>query len=259
MPRAPLVTDTAHMAELRAAQAGDVGAIVAIGPHSPGRPTEIQALVREQASLVAVEHGEILGFLAIRPGHFYQRDFIDLLLVAPRSRRQGIGRALMRAALQNASTPRMFVSTNESNTPMRELLRSEGWSPSGCSQGSTKTTLSTCSSMTPDALSITAPEITIYRWSNKRYSFTVCAPASGLVPCTTGCALHTEHGLETLAAADTIVVPGFLPLDDPGAQVRSALRQAARGARARPGWARAREYGTGLRRPRRTPGCTAGS
>ena len=41
----------------------------------------------------------------------------------------------MRAALHNASTPRAFVSTNESNTPMRELLRSEGWTPSGVLTG----------------------------------------------------------------------------------------------------------------------------
>ena len=127
--------DTARMTELRAAQAEDISAIAAIDPHSPGRPGEIQALIRQQASLVAVEHGQIVGFLAVRPGHFYQRDFIDLLFVAPRSRRQGVGRALMRAALQNASTTRMFVSTNESNTPMRELLRSEGWSPSGVLTG----------------------------------------------------------------------------------------------------------------------------
>jgi GNAT superfamily N-acetyltransferase len=99
------------------------------------RPGEIQALVRQQASLVAVEHGQIVGFLAVRPSHFYQRDFIDLLFVAPRSWRQGVGRALMRAALQNASTSRMFVSTNESNAPMRELLRSEGWRPSGVLTG----------------------------------------------------------------------------------------------------------------------------
>ena len=66
----------------------------------------------------------------------------------------------------------------------------------------------------------------------ERYSFTVCTPAPGLVPCTTGYALHTGHGLEALAAADTIVVPGYLPLEDPGEQVCSALRQAAaRGAR----------------------------
>jgi ribosomal protein S18 acetylase RimI-like enzyme len=135
MSPAPLVIDTVRMVELRAAQAEDTGAIAAIDPHSPSRRSEIQALVREQASLVAVEHGEIVGFLAVRPGHFYQRDFIDLLFVAPRSRRQGAGRALMRAALQNASTSRIFTSTNESNTPMRELLRSEGWSPSGVLTG----------------------------------------------------------------------------------------------------------------------------
>jgi len=135
MSQTPLVIDTAHMAELRAAQAEDIGAIVALDPHSPARPGEIQALPREQASLVAVQHGEIVGFLAVRPGHFYQRDFIDLLLVAPRRRRQGVGRALLRAALQNASTSRMFVSTNESNTPMRELLHSQGWRPSGVLTG----------------------------------------------------------------------------------------------------------------------------
>jgi len=129
------MTDTARMAELRAAQAQDVSAIAAIDPHSLGRPEEIQALVRQQASLVAVEHGQIVGFLAVRPGHFYQRDFIDLLFVAPRCRRQGVGRALIQTALQHASTSRVFVSTNESNTPMRELLRSEGWSPSGVLTG----------------------------------------------------------------------------------------------------------------------------
>jgi GNAT superfamily N-acetyltransferase len=123
------------MAELRAAQAEDAGAIAAIDPHIPNSPAEIRALIQKQASLVAVERGQIVGFLALKPGHFYQRDFIDLLLVAPRWRRQGVGRALMRAALQNASTSRVFVSTNESNTPMRELLRREGWTPSGVLTG----------------------------------------------------------------------------------------------------------------------------
>jgi transcriptional regulator GlxA family with amidase domain len=65
-----------------------------------------------------------------------------------------------------------------------------------------------------------------------RYSFTVCALAAGQVPSTTGYAIHAEHGLEALAAADTVVVPGYWPLDDPGEEVCSALRQAAaRGAR----------------------------
>jgi GNAT superfamily N-acetyltransferase len=123
------------MAELRAARADDVGGIVAIDPLRPGRAGEIRALIGAGASLVAVQDGEITGFLAVRPGHFYQRDFIDLMFVAPRSRRQGTGRALLRAALDRASTPRVFTSTNESNTPMRTLLDREGWTPAGVLTG----------------------------------------------------------------------------------------------------------------------------
>lgn len=65
-----------------------------------------------------------------------------------------------------------------------------------------------------------------------QYSFTVCAPAPGLVASTTGYAVHAGHGLDALASADTVVVPGYLPLNDPGEEVCAALRQAAaRGAR----------------------------
>ena len=121
--------------ELRAAQAGDASALVAMDAGRVGTAGQIQALIQEQHCLVAVERGEITGFLVLRPGHFYGRDFIDLLFIAPLWRRRGAGRALMQAALQNASTSRVFVSTNESNTPMRELLRSEGWTPSGVLTG----------------------------------------------------------------------------------------------------------------------------
>ena len=119
------------MGKLRTARVEDAGDIVAIDPESLGSPDEIRVLIREEASLVAVEDGVIVGFLAVKPGHFCKRGFIDLLFIAPGWRRQGIGRALLDAAVRNASTPRVFVSTNESNTPMRELLRREGWSPSG--------------------------------------------------------------------------------------------------------------------------------
>jgi AraC family transcriptional activator FtrA len=66
----------------------------------------------------------------------------------------------------------------------------------------------------------------------RRYEFTVCTPTAGLVRSTAGFSVLAEHGLEALGAADTVVVPGYLPLDDPGERVCSALRQAAaRGAR----------------------------
>jgi AraC family transcriptional regulator, transcriptional activator FtrA len=44
----------------------------------------------------------------------------------------------------------------------------------------------------------------------RRYEFTVCAPAAGLVQSTAGFSVQAEHGLEALAAADTVVVPGYL-------------------------------------------------
>ena len=66
----------------------------------------------------------------------------------------------------------------------------------------------------------------------RRYEFTVCAPAPGLVRSTAGYCVHAEYGLEALAGADTVVVPGYLPLEDPGERVCAALRAAAdRGAR----------------------------
>ena len=66
----------------------------------------------------------------------------------------------------------------------------------------------------------------------KRYDFTVCAPAAGLVRSTAGFAVLAEHDLAALATADTVVVPGYLPLVDPGDEVCAALRRAAdRGAR----------------------------
>ncbi len=123
------------MADIRVARAEDVDAIAAIDPDRLGSRDEICALVRGQDTLVAVERGEIVGLVVVRPGHFFGRDFIDLLYVGPRWRQRGIGRALMQAALGRASTSRVFVSTNESNAPMRELLRGEGWTPSGVLAG----------------------------------------------------------------------------------------------------------------------------
>ena len=45
----------------------------------------------------------------------------------------------------------------------------------------------------------------------RRYEFTVCAPAAGLVRSTAGFSVQAEYGLEALATADTVVVPGRHP------------------------------------------------
>jgi GNAT superfamily N-acetyltransferase len=119
------------MAEIRVARIDDVEAILAIDPESLGSAEEIAGLARSDFSLVAVEDAEIVGFAGVKPGHFYGRDFLELLFVGEVHRRQGLGRSLVRGVIERATTTRVFTSTNESNAAMRSLLASEGWSRSG--------------------------------------------------------------------------------------------------------------------------------
>lgn len=63
----------------------------------------------------------------------------------------------------------------------------------------------------------------------ERYSFRMCAVEPGLVATTSGYSIYAAEGLDALATADTIVVPGFEPLTNPPAPVSDALRRAAAG------------------------------
>jgi AraC family transcriptional activator FtrA len=66
-----------------------------------------------------------------------------------------------------------------------------------------------------------------------KYRVLVCAQERGLVPMGNGIPIGVEHGLEALAEADTVVVPGRADADEPVPEpVLEALRAAAaRGAR----------------------------
>ena len=71
-----------------------------------------------------------------------------------------------------------------------------------------------------------------HRSAQSLYSFVVCAAKPGPVASSTGFAVDAPFGLEALGRADTIVVPGFNPLDAPGEASLAALRDAAaRGVR----------------------------
>jgi ribosomal protein S18 acetylase RimI-like enzyme len=127
----PRISDTRGVTEVREARLHDVPAIVQIDPLGGLGVAEIESLIRTAACLVAAQEGAITGFVARRRRHFFGRDFVELLFVAPAHRRKGVGRSLMERALAGAETSRVFVSTNESNEAMRALLTSAGWVRSG--------------------------------------------------------------------------------------------------------------------------------
>ncbi|AQZ62477.1 Transcriptional regulator containing an amidase domain and an AraC-type DNA-binding HTH domain [[Actinomadura] parvosata subsp. kistnae] len=67
----------------------------------------------------------------------------------------------------------------------------------------------------------------------QRYEFEVCAERPGPVPTTAGYAMSVPRGLSALATADTVIIPGWAPVEAPlPPRVRRALLRAhARGAR----------------------------
>ncbi|MET9406290.1 helix-turn-helix domain-containing protein [Streptomyces sp. NPDC002935] len=82
------------------------------------------------------------------------------------------------------------------------------------------------------ALDIGIPWQVFGSWRNSPYTLTVCAERPGPVPMHGGPALSVAHGLDALATADTVIVPGYLEPDAPGAEVTAALAGAAeRGTR----------------------------
>ena len=125
---------TVHQLSRRAA-AGDLPAILRVDHVAASGDNERADFLRRCLDLgecrVYVAGEVVAGFVIVRPALFFGRDFIDLLVVDPARRRSGIGRILLREAVANAGTARVFTSTNASNRPMRALLAAEDWSFSG--------------------------------------------------------------------------------------------------------------------------------
>ena len=90
----------------------------------------ITQTVKQHQGYVALQENRIVGFLLMHQ-HFFELPFIELLVVHPSFRRQGIGTALMQH-LETISTPgKLFTSTNVSNERMQRLCERLGYVRSG--------------------------------------------------------------------------------------------------------------------------------
>lgn len=120
---------------MRAAGAEDLDEIVALDPLArAGDATRVCLLTHAVGAgqcLVHVHDDGVTGLAITKPRHFFGRDFVELLGVAPAARRSGVGRRLLQAVVGAPGTLDVFTSTNESNAAMRALLASEGWRLSG--------------------------------------------------------------------------------------------------------------------------------
>ena len=133
-----LVRHPVRVTSVRAATASDLVTIAALDPDStPGRLSRLQRLLTESPGclLVAVDDDQpgtsVVGYVAMEASAFFGRDFIELLVVREGYRRRGVGTALLVSVRSEATSPTVFTSTNESNVPMRALLKHDGWTLSG--------------------------------------------------------------------------------------------------------------------------------
>jgi GNAT superfamily N-acetyltransferase len=116
------VPDAAHLIDVRSAVPEEASAIAALGT---GPIANKHAFIVESFSWRTVWGAyieeRIVGY-AVWDRRFFGRPFLWLLGVDPAFRRRGIAARLLAAYERGCIGEPLFVSTNESNHPMHELL-----------------------------------------------------------------------------------------------------------------------------------------
>ena len=116
--------------QVRSAVAEDIEAIDPIARDSPERRRRIGEAIAAEQCVIAADRDRFLGY-AVFDYSFYGNGFLALLVVSPESRRQGLGKSLVRSVEERCRTAKLFTSTNFSNLPMQLLLTQLRYQPSG--------------------------------------------------------------------------------------------------------------------------------
>jgi ribosomal protein S18 acetylase RimI-like enzyme len=123
---------------IRAATTSDLEAVLKIAEltsSSTERESLLKLRVESGECLVSENQSRVVGFVTLARRSFFGRDFIELLAADPDYRRKGVGGALLRRSVNEATTSAIFVSANLSNHAMLNLLRKEQWQFSGELEG----------------------------------------------------------------------------------------------------------------------------
>ncbi len=119
--------------EIRQPLPSDLGPVMTlaagvVGPERAG--PVIRSHVERHHLLVAADDGQVVGVLAYRTDWF-QCTMVSLVCVREDFRRRGVARTLYQAVERMSPSPRLYSSTEETNTVSIRMHRALGFSPSG--------------------------------------------------------------------------------------------------------------------------------
>lgn len=119
--------------EIRQPLPSDLGPVMTlaagvVGPERAG--PVIRSHVERHHLLVAADDGQVVGVLAYRTDWF-QCTMVSLVCVREDFRRRGVARALYQAVEGMSPSPRLYSSTEETNTVLIRMHRALGFAPSG--------------------------------------------------------------------------------------------------------------------------------
>jgi GNAT superfamily N-acetyltransferase len=119
--------------ESRFAARGDLAGLRFIDPllRADSDRAELVRDAVEQGRCIAALDGEGVAGYAVLSNRFLGQPFVDLLIVGPAHRRQGIATLLLREAEKKCGGPKLFTSCNRSNLPAQCLFEKCGFQRSG--------------------------------------------------------------------------------------------------------------------------------
>src|SRR3954470_10957398 len=126
-------SSTAMELEIRQGEARDAAGLIAfdhVARTDPRREQFVRRSIAAGACFVAASGGALVGYAVLEHG-FFGNGLIAMLYTKPDARRRGVGSALVARCEAACPTPKLFTSTNLSNTPMQALLAKRGYKLTG--------------------------------------------------------------------------------------------------------------------------------
>ncbi len=83
----------------------------------------------QRRELLVADYGSAraVGFMKLTASAFLNRPLIEIICVAQKLRRVGIAKSLLQVACQHYVGCHIYLTTEESNEPMKTLLVTQGW------------------------------------------------------------------------------------------------------------------------------------